>query len=277
MLTEEKIMARLSVARSFVEKKLIRKPDCGIILGSGLGEFAEKLSERVVIPYEDIPHFPLSTAPGHKGNMVLGDCDGKYVMIMQGRLHYYEGYEMEEVTFPVRLMEVLGMKRLIVTNAAGGINESYKPGQLVIMRDHINLLGVNPLRGQNLDFLGLRFPDMTYAYDKNWREEALAVIRNMGRPGREGVYAAVPGPSFETPAEIRFLRAVGVDLVGMSTVPEVIVANHGGMRVLGVSCVTNMAAGVLEQKLTMEEVLETSARAADDLCDLLSAVLARLQ
>ncbi|MDR1604347.1 MAG: purine-nucleoside phosphorylase [Gracilibacteraceae bacterium] len=276
MLTEERIMARLSVARSFVEKKLARLPEFGIILGSGLGRFAENITERTVIPYEDIPHFPLSTAPGHKGNMVLGRCGEKYVMIMQGRLHYYEGYEMEDVTFPVRLMEVLGLKKLIVTNAAGGINENYRPGQLVVMRDHINLLGVNPLRGQNLDFLGLRFPDMTYAYDKSWRAVALAVLEELGRPGQEGVYAAVPGPSFETPAEIRYLRAIGADLVGMSTVPEVIVANHGGMQVLGVSCVTNMAAGVLEQKLTMEEVLETSARAAGDLYALLGAVLARL-
>ncbi|MDR0433574.1 MAG: purine-nucleoside phosphorylase [Gracilibacteraceae bacterium] len=275
MLTEEKITARLNVARSSVEKKLARTPDLGVILGSGLGKFVENMTERTIIPYEDIPGFPLPTAPGHKGNLALGNCGPKYAMVMQGRLHYYEGYDMEEVTFPARLMEVLGVKKLIVTNAAGGINESYKPGQLVIMRDHINLLGVNPLRGRNLDFLGPRFPDMTYAYDKNWRAEALAVLKEMGRQGQEGVYAAVPGPSFETPAEIRYLRAIGADLVGMSTVPEVIVANHGGMKVLGISCVTNMAAGVLERKLTMEEVLETSARAAGDLYALLSAVLAR--
>ncbi|MDR1069445.1 MAG: purine-nucleoside phosphorylase [Gracilibacteraceae bacterium] len=276
MLTEEKMMARLNVARNFVEKKLLRKPDFGLILGSGLGGFAENVTEQTVVPYEDIPHFPLSTAPGHKGNMVLGNCGAAYVMIMQGRLHYYEGYDMEEVTFPVRLMEVLGVKNLVVTNAAGGINESYRPGQLVLMRDHINLLGVNPLRGQNLDFFGPRFPDMSYAYDKNWRREALAVMAEMGWQGQEGVYAAVPGPSFETPAEIRYLRAVGADLVGMSTVPEVIVAGHGNMRVLGISCVTNMAAGVLERKLTMEEVLETSARVAGDLYALLKSVLARL-
>ncbi len=260
MIKEQEIIAKLKETREFLLKKVNLEPHLGIILGSGLGGLVDLIQDKIAIPYEEIPNFPVSTVEGHKGQLVFGRIQGKPIMAMQGRFHYYEGYSMAEVTFPVRVMQVLGVTGLIVTNAAGGINQVYRPGDLVLIKDHINMIGENPLRGANLNNLGPRFPDLSQGYDREWREKALVIARNMGISPQEGVYAGMSGPSYESPAEIRFLRTIGADLVGMSTVPEVIVANHGGLRVLGISCVTNMAAGILPQPLSHTEVMETAER-----------------
>lgn len=260
MISEQEFMDKLSETRRYILEKVNIEPQIGIILGSGLGGFVDLIEDKVTIPYKEIPHFPVSTVEGHKGQLVFGKVLGKPVVAMQGRFHYYEGYSMQEVTFPVRVMQVLGVSGLIVTNAAGGINTAYRPGDLILIKDHLNMMGDNPLRGANLSNLGPRFPDLSEGYDLEWRQKALTVAREVGIYPQEGVYAAMSGPSYESPAEIRFLRTVGADLVGMSTVPEVIVANHGGMRVLGISCVTNMAAGILSQRLNHAEVMETAER-----------------
>lgn len=260
IMSEQKFMDSLSEARRSIMERVNIEPQMGIILGSGLGGFVDLIENPVAIPYHEIPHFPTSTVEGHKGQLVFGKVLGKPVVAMQGRFHFYEGYSMQEVTFPVRVMQALGVTGLIVTNAAGGINPGYRPGDLILIKDHINMMGDNPLRGANLSNLGPRFPDLSEGYDLEWRQRALAIAREVGIFPQEGVYAAMSGPSYESPAEIRFLRTVGADLVGMSTVPEVIVANHGGMRVLGISCVTNMAAGILSQRLSHAEVMETAQR-----------------
>jgi purine-nucleoside phosphorylase len=259
-MSEKEYSEKLSEVRRYLTEKVNIQPATGIILGSGLGGFVQIIEEKVSIPYRDIPNFPVSTVEGHKGELVFGKVHGKPIVAMQGRFHYYEGYTMQEVTFPVRVMQVLGVTGLIVTNAAGGINPSFRPGDLVLIKDHINMIGDNPLRGANLSSLGPRFPDMSEGYDLEWRQKAFAIAREVGIHPQEGVYAAMSGPSYESPAEIRFLRTIGADLVGMSTVPEVLVANHGGMRVLGISCVTNMAAGILSQRLNHTEVMETAER-----------------
>jgi purine-nucleoside phosphorylase len=260
MISEKEYSIRLAEARSYLAERVTVLPELGVILGSGLGAFADLIEEKQVIPYKDIPHFPTSTVEGHAGQLVFGKAAGRKVVVMQGRFHYYEGYTMHEVTFPIRVMQVLGVTGLVVTNAAGGINTDFHPGDLILIKDHLNLMGDNPLRGVNLSNLGPRFPDLSEAYNKDWRQKALVVAKELGMILQEGVYAAMSGPYYETPAEIRFLRASGADMVGMSTVPEVIVANHGGMRVLGISCVTNMAAGILPQKLSHAEVMETAGR-----------------
>lgn len=260
MITEQELNKKIQEAKEYLSKKIDVTPEFGIILGSGLGKLADLAEDSIVIKYEDITHFPVSTVAGHSGKLIVGKIASKTVMMMQGRFHYYEGYEMNEVTFPVRLMQVLGIKNLVVTNAAGGVNKEYKPGDLVLIQDHLNLMGVNPLRGANLSDLGARFPDLSEAYSHEWREKALNLMPKVGLEPKQGVYAAVSGPSYETPAEIRYLRTIGADLVGMSTAPEVIVANHGGMKVLGISCVTNMAAGVLPEKLSHSEVIATTQR-----------------
>lgn len=260
MITQMELQARLTEARGYLAERTPFIPEIGIILGSGLGRLADQVEDKTVIPYEDIPHFPQATVAGHSGRLVIGTLAARKVMVMQGRFHYYEGYEMSVMTFPVRLMQLLGINGLIVTNAAGGINMEYNPGDLVIIKDHLNLMGNNPLRGANLSELGPRFPDLSEAYDRAWREKALNLMPEFGLKPLEGVYAAVSGPSYETPAEIRYLRLIGADLVGMSTVPEVITANHGGMKVLGISCVTNMASGILPRKLNHEEVIAAADR-----------------
>lgn len=260
MIAEKEQTDKLAEARRYLIERVAALPELGIILGSGLGGFADLVKEKIVIPYKEIPHFPVSTVEGHAGQLVFGKVEGRSVVVMQGRFHYYEGYTMAEVTFPVRVMQVLGVTGLVVTNAAGGVNTSYRPGDLIIIKDHINLMGENPLRGANLLSLGPRFPDLSEGYDLEWRQKALNIAREHGLRPQEGIYAAMSGPSYETPAEIRYLRTIGADMVGMSTVPEVIIANHGGMQVLGISCVTNMAAGILPEKLSHAEVMETAAR-----------------
>ena len=248
----------------------------GVVLGSGLGAFADTLQDREETPYGQIPGWPLSTADGHAGRLVTGRLGQAEVMVLAGRAHLYEGYSPQQAAFGISELHRRGVRSVILTNAAGGVNLKYHPGQLVLISDHINLMGVNPLTGPNDDSLGLRFPDLSDAYSLEYRSLAHAAAAQMGLPLEEGVYAAVPGPSYETPAEIRYLRLIGADLVGMSTVPEAIVANHRGMKVLAISCVTNMAAGVLPQKLVHEDVLETGAKVRDTLVKLLAAVIAHL-
>ena len=245
---------------AYIHTKTDKKPETAIVLGSGLGQLAEKLEGAVAIPYEELPHWKSSTAPGHSGRLLFGTLGGKEVVCMQGRLHYYEGYSMEDITYPVRVMAKLGVKNLLLSNAAGGINTEFAPGQLMLITDHINFLGRNPLMGPNEADFGVRFCDMSYAYHPELRRIALEAAEELGQNLAQGVYVATTGPSYETPAEIRMFRMWGASAVGMSTVPEVIVANHSGLRVMGISCITNMAAGVLDQPLTEEEVLETGAK-----------------
>jgi len=252
------------------------RPHVGVVLGSGLGAFAEELRSASEIPYAEIPGWPRSTAVGHAGKLILGDLDGVNVAVMAGRAHLYEGYTAQQVVFGIRKLGALGVRSMVFTNAAGGINLAYSRGGLVLISDHINLQGVNPLTGPNDYALGPRFPDMSEVYSAEYRETAKRVARELGIELGEGVYAAVPGPSYETPAEIRYLRAIGADLVGMSTVLEAIAANHMGMRSLGISCVTNMAAGILPQKLNHEEVLETAAGVRDMLVAFLKRLLPKL-
>ena len=250
--------------------------EIGVILGSGLGAYADQLENAVRLPYADIPGFPRSTVAGHAGLWCCGTLHGKRVAMMQGRFHYYEGYSMQDVTLPVRVMQQLGIKTLIVTNACGGVNLSYKPGDLMVISDIFSMTGQNPLIGPNLDAFGPRFPDMSCAFDKELRALAHTCANEQGFSLQEGVYAQMTGPSYETPAEIRMLRTLGADAVGMSTVPEVIVARHGGMRVLGISCVTNMAAGILDQPLNHAEVTETANRVKDRFTALLDAVIEKM-
>jgi purine-nucleoside phosphorylase len=248
-------------------------PPVGIVLGSGLGAFADTLDDRHETSYAAIPGWPQSTAAGHAGKLVTGRIDSTEVIVLAGRAHLYEGYTAQQVTFGIRELARRGVRSVILTNAAGGINFDYQPGDLVLISDHINLLGQSPLTGPNDDSLGPRFPDMSHAYAREYREIAKAAAAAVPVKLGEGVYAAVPGPSYETPAEIRYLRSIGADLVGMSTVPETIVANHMGMKVLAISCVTNMAAGILQQTLQHSEVMETGERVKDTLIQLLRAVI----
>ena len=264
---------KIQEAADYIRKRVPNRPQVGVILGSGLGILAAEVKNKKTVSYAEIPHFPVSTVEGHAGQLVLGKLAGQDVVLMQGRFHFYEGYSMAQVVFPVRVMHSLGVEVLIVTNAAGGINEGFKPGDLMIITDHINLMGTNPLIGENYDDIGPRFPDMTEAYDRGLVRIAETVARREGLGYQKGVYISLTGPSYETPAEIRYLRIVGGDAAGMSTVPEVLVANHAGMRVLGISCVTNMAAGILPQKLNHEEVMETANRVRDQFITLVKGVL----
>lgn len=268
--------ARAEHAAKFISCKTKLRPKIAVVLGSGLGAFADELTEATRIPYEKIPGYPRSTAIGHAGRLVIGKMGKIAVAAMQGRVHFYEGYSATEVVFPMRVLGRMGIQSAIITNAAGGISLEFKQGALVVIRDHINLQGINPLIGPNDERFGLRFPDMTTAYWREYREIAIAEAKNLGIQVSEGVYAALSGPSYETPAEIRYLRAIGADLVGMSTVPEVIVARHMGIRVLGISCVTNMAAGILDQPINHLEVLETTERVKGQFIALLRAVLPRI-
>jgi purine-nucleoside phosphorylase len=263
-------------AAKFVLTQTSLRPRVGLVLGSGLGGFADSLSEASRIPYVKIPAFPRSTAIGHAGQMVMGKAGSVSVAAMQGRVHLYEGYSGQEVAFPMRVFGRMGIRAVILTNAAGGINLSYQQGALVLIRDHINLQGANPLVGTNDDHFGVRFPDLTQAYAKDYREMARDEAGKLGMTLHEGVYAGLLGPSYETPAEIAYLRTIGADLVGMSTVAEVIAARHMAMKVLAISCVTNMAAGILDQPLSHEEVMETGERVKAVFEALLKAVLPRV-
>ena len=274
--------SRAESAAQFIRKKLAARkhlglPRIAIVLGSGLGDFANDLKDSVAIPYSEIPHFPQSTAIGHAGRLVVGKLGDLTLAAMQGRVHQYEGYDSKQAAFPMRVFSRLGLKAVILTNAAGGINPSYGQGALVLLTDHINLQGTNPLIGPNDDRFGPRFPDLTEAYDKAFRKLALDEAKKLKIKLQEGVYAALSGPSYESPAEIRYLRTIGADLVGMSTVPEVIVARHMGIRVLAISCVTNMAAGLSGETINHEEVLEIGRRVRGTFLSLLTAVMPRMQ
>ncbi|HET6842793.1 MAG TPA: purine-nucleoside phosphorylase [Candidatus Angelobacter sp.] len=275
-LSQQDDFSRAGEAVAFLRQKTSLQPELALVLGSGLGGFADELSERTVIPYSEIPHFPVSTAVGHAGKLVIGKVGDIAVAAMQGRMHYYEGYSMDRITFPIRVFSRWGIRGVLLTNAAGGINLQMEQGGLVVIRDHINLMGSNPLMGANDTRFGERFPDMTRAYAADLRDLTLEEGRRLGIKISDGIYAAVHGPSYETPAEIRFLRTIGADLVGMSTVPETIVARHCGMKVLAISCVTNMAAGILDQPLNHQEVLETGERVRSSFVALLKAVIPRM-
>ena len=267
---------RAERAAKFILAKTKLRPRIGLVLGSGLGAFANELANAARIDYKTIPHFPRSTAIGHAGRMVIGKVGDVPVAAMQGRVHFYEGYTQSEVIFPMRVMARMGIRAALITNAAGVINREFKQGCLVVIKDHINLQGTNPLIGPNDERFGLRFPDMTQVYWKPYQEVALQEGKRLKVEMSQGIYAALTGPSYETPAEIRYLRAIGADLAGMSTVPEVIAAAHMGIRVLGISCVTNMAAGILDQPITTEEVLETGERVKADFTALVRAVIPRM-
>lgn len=278
----------------FIRSKYDKQPRAALVLGSGLGAFADELANAVKIPYEEIPHFQKSTVEGHAGTLVCGEIDGVPVIVQQGRFHFYEGYEMGEVIFPIRVFGLMGIKSLILTNAAGSVDTDYKQGKLMLIRDHINLLGVNPLRGFNDERFGPRFPDMTEVYSLQYQEIAISVAKALseerakkkeaktGKPHRvkrllrRGVYCALSGPSYETPSEIRLLRMLGADAVGMSTVPEAIAARQMGIKVLGISCITNMAAGISDEAINHEEVMETGAKVAGTFKKLLRRIIPKL-
>jgi purine-nucleoside phosphorylase len=267
---------RAEQAAQFILERTSLRPRIGLVLGSGLSAVADNVKDAVRIPYQEIPHFPKSTAEGHAGILAIGTIGDVPLAVLQGRAHLYEGYSAKEVAFPVRALGRMGVRAIVLTNAAGGISAEYSRGALVVLRDHINLQGQNPLIGANDGRLGLRHPDMTHAYNAQFRQFVREESERLGGGIFEGVYAAVTGPSFETPAEIRFLRTIGADLVGMSTAPEVIAARHMGIEVLAISCVTNMAAGITGEKITAEEVLETGERQGSKFLALVRAVLPRI-
>lgn len=264
---------KIDEAARFLADGLDLKPTVGIILGTGLGGLADRIEKHKIIPYRDIPHFPESTVESHAGQLIAGHLGGKAVLAFQGRFHFYEGYSLEEVTFPVRVLATLGVRALILSNAAGGLNPLFKPGDLMIIRDHINLMGVNPLRGPNVDEWGLRFPDMSMPYDRTLCAKAEEVALASGLPVQKGVYVAVSGPSLETPAETRFLRMIGADAVGMSTVPEVIVANHAGLKVFAVSVIANVNLPECMQPIHLEDVIATAGKTEPNLVLLVSRLL----
>ena len=261
-------------AADYIAARTGEAPRMALVLGSGLGALADELESPIVIPYGEIPGFPVSTAPGHAGRLVAGGLGGKRVLAMQGRFHYYEGHALERVVFPARVFRAMGVQRLFLTNAAGGANPDFSPGDFMVIRDHLNLTGQNPCIGPNDESLGSRFFDMSKAYSPALRQAAKEAARELGLGLHEGVYAWFTGPSFETPAEIRMARTLGADAVGMSTVPEVIAAVHCGLEVLGISCITNMAAGMLDQPITGEEVLEISAKRRPEFTALVRRIVA---
>lgn len=260
-------------AKLYLENKIKVKPKIGLILGSGLGILADEIKNPLIIPYDNIPNFPISTVEGHAGELVIGELMGKQVIALKGRFHYYEGYTMDKVTFPVRVMKAIGVENIIVTNAAGGVNKEFTPGDLMIIEDHINFGFDNPLIGPNEKEMGVRFPDMSSAYNKELIQIARVVAKDKNIHVKSGVYAFLTGPTYETPAEVRMMDFLGADAVGMSTVPEVIAAVHGGMKVLGISCITNMAAGILDQPLNHEEVIETTQRVKNTFVDYIEGII----
>lgn len=252
---------KIEQARVFIEEQINIQPQFGLVLGSGLGVLADEIEEQVAISYEKIPHFPLSTVTGHEGKLVIGTLAGKTVVAMQGRFHYYEGYSMDEVTFPVHVMKALGIHTIFLTNAAGGVNDQFRPGDLMVIRDHINQTGTNPLIGPNDDTIGPRFPDLSEVYSKENIEHVLRTAKELNIGVQTGVYVGNSGPTYETPAEVQMIRMLGGDAVGMSTVAEAIVARYVGLEVVGISCITNMAAGMLSEPLLHKDVVETARKA----------------
>lgn len=267
------LTAKIMGAAEYIQSKTQLRPTIGLVLGSGLGDFADTLEDAIRIPSQEIPNFPVPTVPGHSGALVFGKKCGRTVVVLQGRIHYYEGLPQQEITLPVRVLAALGVKTLVLTNACGGVNLSFRPGDLMLISDHINFSGANPLIGANLDAFGPRFPDMSDLYTASLRAAIKEKAAAAGIGLQEGVYAMYSGPNYETPAEIRMFRILGADTVGMSTVPEALVAGHCGMQVVGISCVTNMAAGVLPVKLSHAEVMETAALVHDKFRNLLDIVL----
>lgn len=267
---------KIKQAAQFINSKILRCPDVAVVLGTGLGALAEEIENSTVIPYDEIPNFPVSTAPGHAGKLIAGFIGDKYVAAMSGRFHYYEGYSMKEVTLPIRVFRSMGINTLIVSNACGGMNPEFKAGDLMLITDHINLMGDNPLIGTNMDEFGPRFPDMSEAFNRGLINMAQKVAAVLGTELKKGVYVAVSGPNFETPAELRMLRAMGADAVGMSTVPEVIVANHSGMRVLGISCVTDMAIADGLEPLDGQKVIEIANRTKPIFTKLVKGIIKEL-
>ena len=265
--------AKILAAAEFIRSRITMQPVVGLVLGSGLGDYSNTLEDAIRIPYSEIPNFPVPTIAGHAGALVFGRKNGKEVVIMQGRIHYYEGLPQQEITLPIRVLAALGIKTVVLTNACGGVNLNFTPGDLMLISDHINLSGSNPLIGPNLDAFGPRFPDMSDLYTASLRKAIREKVAEAGIPLQEGVYGMYSGPNYETPAEIRMYRTLGADVVGMSTVPEALVAAHCGIKVVGISCITNMAAGVLPQKLSHAEVMETAALVHDKFQSLLDLVL----
>ncbi|GLO67444.1 MULTISPECIES: purine-nucleoside phosphorylase [Oceanobacillus] len=260
-------------AKSFISEQTGIKPEIGMILGSGLGSLAEEIEDAVVIPYETIPYFSKSNAVGHANELVIGHLQGKKVVAMKGRYHYYEGYTLDEVTFPVRVLKALGVEKLIITNSCGAVNTDFNPGELMLISDHINLVGTNPLIGKNNEDLGTRFPDVSEVYSRNLRALARDAAQDLNITLQEGVYGWWSGPVYETPAEIRMIRILGGDAIGMSTVPEALIAIHSGLEVLGISCLTNMACGILDQPLSHEEVIEVAGQSRDKFVQLIQQTL----
>lgn len=267
------ITEKINAAAEYILSRTSLRPTIGLVLGSGLGDFADTLEDAVRISYRDIPHFPVTTAPGHSGTLVIGKKSGRVVAALQGRLHYYEGHSMQTLTLPIRVFAAIGIKNLILTNAAGGSNPGYAPGTLMLIRDHINFSGANPLIGPNLDAFGPRFPDVTDLYNTGLRAAVKDIAAKAGIHLEEGVYMMFTGPNYETPAEVRMAQILGADAVGMSTAPEALVAGHCGMKVLGISCITNQAAGISGQKLDHAEVVEIAARVHDTFQRLLELAL----
>ncbi|MDQ0299528.1 purine-nucleoside phosphorylase [Salibacterium salarium] len=272
----ENLGQKVIEAANYLKEKSQTQPVIGLILGSGLGDLAEEIENEVKVDYESIPHFPVSTVEGHAGRLVMGTLQGQTVIAMQGRFHYYEGYSMQEVTFPVRVMKELGAKKLIVTNACGGMNPSFNPGDLMVIEDHINQTGANPLIGPNDEKMGPRFPDMSQAYNSELKEIAVRAAENLGFSLQKGVYTGISGPTFMTASELIMLRRLGGDVVGMSTVPEVIVANHAGIEVLGISCITDMAVGEEIEGVSHEEVMETASKTKPRFISLVKEVLSTM-
>lgn len=267
------LLTQIKASAEFILSKTKHKIEIGLILGSGLGSLADTIEDAEYYNYSDIPNFPTSTVEGHAGRLVIGKLGSKQVVAMQGRFHYYEGYSMEKITFPIRVMKLLGVSKLIVTNAAGAVNTKFNAGDLMVITDHINLSGSNPLFGPNMDEFGPRFPDMSQAYNLELRNKVLSAGKELRLDLREGVYAMFSGPTYETPSEVKMAGILGGDAVGMSTVPEIIVANHCGIKTVGISCLTNMAAGILDQPLNHEEVIETSNRVKNDFIKLMNKVI----
>ncbi len=271
------MLEKLAQTSDFIKEKLEgRKPSIGIILGSGLGVFADELNNKIEIPYDEIPNFHKPTVVGHKGRLVIGDIDGVELAVFQGRFHRYEGHPFEDVVLPVRVLSQIGVETVVLTNASGGINSQYKPGDLVYISDHINLTGDNPLIGPNPEELGVRFPDLSEAYDQGLSKHLIESAKELDFDLHPGVYAGVLGPSYETPAEIRMLKIIGADMVGMSTVPESIAANHAGLKVCGISCITNYAAGISQEKLSHDDVKHVANMAMEKFTKLLKLAVVKI-